>query len=72
MTVKRDQVSSSNIVSVGYDASSETLEIEFLGGSVYQYYNVPQSIFDAFKSAPSAGKFFAYQIKNAFPYSRVG
>lgn len=70
--MKRDPVSSSNIVSVGYDAPSETLEIEFMSGAVYQYYNVPQSIYDAFIAASSAGQFFAYQIKNAFPYSRVG
>jgi hypothetical protein len=70
--VKRDPVSSSNIVSVGYDAPSETLEVEFMSGSVYQYYNVRQSIYDAFIAAPSPGQFFAYQIKNAFPYSRVG
>lgn len=70
--MERDPVSSSNIISVGYDASSETLEIEFKSGSVYQYYNVPQSIYDAFIAAPSSGQFFAYQIKNAFPYSRVG
>lgn len=70
--MNRDHVSSSNIVSAGYDASSETLEIEFTNGSVYQYYNVPQPIYDAFIAAPSAGKFLAYQIKNVFPYSRVG
>lgn len=70
--MKRDPVASSNIVSVGYDAPSETLEVEFMSGSVYQYYNVPQPTYDAFISAPSAGQFFAYQIKNAFPYSRVG
>ena len=67
----RQSVSSSNIVSVGYDAASETLEIEFQSGSVYQYYNIGQSTFDEFMAAPSKGKFFAYQIKNAFPYSRV-
>jgi hypothetical protein len=27
--MRRDPVASSNIVSIGYDASSETLEIEF-------------------------------------------
>jgi hypothetical protein len=70
--VNRDSVSSSSIVSIGYDAPSETLEIEFMNGSVYQYYNVPQSIYDALVAAPSAGQFVAYQIKNAFPYSRVG
>lgn len=55
-----------------YDAQSETLEVEFTSGAVYQYYNVPQSIYDALKAAPSAGQFLAYQIKNAYPYSRVG
>lgn len=70
--MKRDQVASSNLVSVGYDPRSETLEIEFMNGSVYQYYNVPESIYDALIAAPSAGRFFAYQIKDAFPYSRVG
>ena len=70
--MKRDPVSSSNIASVGYDEPSEILEIEFMSGSVDRYYNVPQSIYDALIAAPSAGQFFAYQIKNAFPYSRVG
>ena len=70
--MKREPASSSNIVSFGYDASSETLEIEFMSGAIYQYYNVPQPIYDAFLAAPSAGKFFAHQIRNAFPYSRVG
>lgn len=70
--MKRDPVFSSNLISAGYDADSEILEIEFTSGSVYQYYNVPQSVYDALISAPSAGQFFAYQIRNAFPYSRVG
>lgn len=67
----RQSVSSSSIVSVGYDAASETLEIEFQNGSTYQYYNIGQSTFEEFMTAPSKGKFFAYQIRNAFPYSRV-
>jgi len=70
--MQRDYVSSSSIVSVGYDPASETLEVEFQSGAVYQYYNFNQSIYDEFMSAPSKGKFLAYQIKNAFPYSRVG
>jgi hypothetical protein len=70
--VNRDPVSSSTIVSVGYDAPSETLEIQFMSGAVYQYYNVPQSLYDELIVAPSPGQFLAYQIKNAFPYSRVG
>jgi hypothetical protein len=70
--MKRDYVSSSNIVSAGYDPATETLEVEFQNGSVYQYYNVSQSVYEEFKSTPSKGKFIAYQIKNSYPYSRVG
>ena len=70
--MQRDYVTSSNIVSVGYDPGSETLEIEFQNGAVYQYYNVNQVIYEEFMNAPSKGKFLNYQIKNAFPYSRVG
>ncbi len=69
--MRRDSVVSSNIVSVGYDSHSETLEVEFQNGAVYQYYNVPQSIYEAFMAAPSKGQFLAYQIRDRFPYARV-
>lgn len=69
--MQRDYVSSSSIVSVGYDPATETLEIEFISGAVYQYYNVNQGIYEELMGAPSKGKFLVYQIKNFFPYSRV-
>lgn len=68
----RNPIASTNILSAGYDESSETLEVEFLSGSVYQYYNVPISIFDAFRNSGSKGQFLHAYIKNAYPYSRVG
>lgn len=67
----RHPVSSTNLASIGYDEKSETLEVEFQDGSVYQYFNVPKGIYDALIMAPSKGQFLAYQIKNRFPYSRV-
>lgn len=67
----RDPVSSSNIVSLGYDAASETLEIEFKDGSVYQYYNVGEHLYQQFVAAPSKGQFFNVYIKNAVAFSRV-
>ena len=70
--MERNYVSSSNLVSVGYDATTETLEVEFQNGAVYQYYNVNESIYNELMAASSRGKFLAYQIKNVYPYSRVG
>jgi len=69
--MERDYVESSNIESIGYDADSETLEVEFKSSGVYQYYNVPEHVYQSFMEAPSKGQFLHVNIKNAFPYSRV-
>jgi hypothetical protein len=67
----RVPVSSSNLASVGYDANSETLEIEFKNHSVYQYYNVPQFMHEQLMQAPSVGTFFNANIKNAYACSKI-
>jgi hypothetical protein len=68
----REPIASTNIISMGYDADTETLEIEFSSGSIYQYYNVGAAMYDQLKEAPSKGQFLNVYIKNAYPYSRVG
>lgn len=68
----RDPVASSNIASIGYDPDSETLEVEFTNGSIYQYFNIPTGLHDQLMIAPSKGQFLNLYIKNAYPYSRVG
>lgn len=69
--MERYSVASSNIASVGYDEGSQTLEVEFLNGSIYQYYNVPKNMYDQLMQAGSKGRFLNIYIKNAYPYSRV-
>jgi hypothetical protein len=70
--MNREPVASSNVAAVGYDEPSQTLEVEFTNGAVYQYYNVTQTLYEQFMQAASKGQFLAYQIKNSYPYSRVG
>jgi len=70
--MERHPVQSSNIVSIGYDIGSETLEVEFKDGGIYQYIGVPHHLYEQFSAAPSIGQFFHYNIKNLFPYARVG
>ena len=67
----RTQVASSNIASIGYDPDTNTLEIEFLNGSVYQYYDVPEHIYDEIMSASSHGSYLATNIKGVYSYSKV-
>jgi hypothetical protein len=67
----RTPVSSSTIRSIGYDAESSTLEVEFNSGTVYQYAGVPQAEHDGLMSASSHGTYFNANIKNRYSYTRV-
>jgi hypothetical protein len=69
--VERQSVSSSNLVSVGYDSASETLEVEFKNGHVYQYYNLPRFMYEQLMQAPSLGSFFNMNIRNAYACGRI-
>ncbi len=69
--MKRVHVQSTNIESVGYDIGSQTLEIEFHGGRVYQYFDVPVAVHSELMAASSHGSFFASDIKGHFRFARV-
>ena len=70
--MERIPVQSSNLASVGYDPSTQTLEIEFNSGGIYQYYGVPEFVNDSLMSAASKGSYFSQNIKNAYSYAKVG
>jgi hypothetical protein len=69
--MQRYPVSSSNLASVGYDVTSQTLEVEFNSGRVYQYFGVPEHIHQELLAAGSVGSYFARSIKNSFAFSEV-
>lgn len=70
--MKRVQISSSNLASAGYDVESQTLEIEFVNGTIYQYFNVPESIYSGLMSASSHGRYFsAYIQKGGFAHKQI-
>ena len=67
----REPVASSAISSVGYDPESETLEVEFTSGAVYEYYDVPRKVFRSLMSAPSKGQFLAKRIKDRYEFAKA-
>lgn len=69
--MQRESVSSTNLASIGYDASSKTLEVEFNSGRVYEYYGVPASEHSALMSASSHGKYFNANIKDNYRFSEL-
>lgn len=68
--MERTQVSSTNIVSVGYDAENQLLEVEFISGAVYQYSSVPPGHFEGIMAAESKGSYFNAQIRNVYPFAK--
>lgn len=67
----RVPVASSNIRSIGYDASTLTLEVEFKNSAVYIYSGIPTSLHTSLMRAPSKGSFFASHIKDRFTYTQI-
>lgn len=64
-------VDSSNVAAVGYEEDSLTLQVEFNNGSTYQYFDVPQAIFDGLLGASSVGQYLNQNVKGTYRYSRV-
>ena len=67
----RQAVSSSNIRSVGYETTTQTLEIEFHGGRIYRYSGVAYEVYQSLMSAASIGSYFYAHIRDQYPYTRV-
>jgi len=67
----RTPVSSSNLASVGYDATAQILEVEFLHGGVYQYFDVPAKVHAELMAASSHGSYFVHAVKDCYEYARI-
>ncbi|MFA5297699.1 MAG: KTSC domain-containing protein [Lutibacter sp.] len=66
--IKRIPVESSNIASVGYDAEKMLLEIEFHHGAIYQYFDVPERVYEELMNSAAKGSYFMNEIKRNFKY----
>ena len=69
--MRRKAVESSAVVSVGYDSTSKTLEIEFPSGHVYQYLDVSTSTYKALLNAESLGRYFNAEIIDCYSCYQV-
>jgi predicted RNA-binding Zn ribbon-like protein len=61
---------SSNVAGFGYDVANQVLTVEFNSGSRYDYYDVPEHIFEGMKSADSKGRYLNAEIKGHYRYAR--
>ena len=64
-------MSSSAIRSVGYDEGQEILEIEFINGAVYRYFDVPADVYRGLMAAESHGRYFHQHVGAGYRYQKM-
>lgn len=64
-------VDSSHLSRVRYEEERRRLEIEFLEGGVYEYYEVPPAEFDGLLAAESHGSYFHEHIRGNYSYNMI-
>ncbi|MCK9619581.1 MAG: KTSC domain-containing protein [Methylobacter sp.] len=69
--MEKINVTSSNVESIRYYEDSSTLEIEFKNGATYQYFDVPENVYNGLRDAGSVGGYLASTIKGNYRYSRI-
>jgi hypothetical protein len=62
---------SSNIAGFDYVIDRQVLVVEFKNGGRYNYFDVPEIVYEQMKTAASKGQFLAQNVKNIYRYARV-
>jgi len=62
---------SSVIAAMNYYPSSSTLRITFVSGTIYDYSDVPEKVFNKMKAFTSKGTFFNRNIKGKYHFEKV-
>jgi hypothetical protein len=71
LNMKRTAIAAQGIAQVGYEDGSEILEIEFTSGRVFQFFNVPQKMFNQLMVTPYKEVYYESNIYERFPYKRI-
>jgi len=69
--MERVAVVSSSIASVGYDAATMTMEVEFNRGDLYQYFDVPEHIYQGLLLSESCGRFFHTNVRDLYRFAKL-
>lgn len=64
-------VSSSNLESVGYDQKSQTMQIKFRNGGLYEYDGVPMHVYLGLVGASSPGNHFHHHVRPKYAGKKI-
>jgi hypothetical protein len=69
--IPRRAVVSAGIRSIGYSKRRHILEIEFVNGAVYRYWQVAQSVYLALMTADSKARYYDKNVKGRYRSVRM-
>jgi hypothetical protein len=69
--MQRTPLQSRALVSAGYDAAAQILELEFHNKRVYRYRDVPAGVFEFLLRTASKGSFVNRMIDGRYAYEEV-
>ena len=67
----RIPVVSSHVSEIGYDPDAMVLEVLFNNGDVYQYFDVPESLYQELMAADSQGTFLHKHVYDFYRYIKL-
>ncbi len=68
-------IRSDNVTKAGYDTATATMTVLFDSGDLYEYYDVPGGLWEAFVAAqphPWSAVGYPQLVKGGYGYSRIG
>src|ERR1043166_600817 len=69
--IPREAVGSTALATVGYSKRRQILEVEFLNGAIYRYFDVPRSIYNKLMAAESKARYYDANIRYKFRSVRI-
>jgi len=63
---------SSNVAATSHDPITNSMQVKFRNGFIYQYDGVPAGEHDALRAAPSVGGHFHQHVKSKYAGVRIG
>ena len=64
--IPRQPIASTAIAKIGYSKRRHILEIEFVNGAVYRYFDISPSVYRDLLSAESRARFYNFNIKGKY------
>ena len=62
---------SSVVANFSYDIQKSLLRVVFISGTVYDYLDVPESVYQAMQSAGSKGTYLNLHVKGSYDFKKV-